>query len=137
MGRKLVRLSQEEFKRRFQAAATGDPVPAHDFFARLPFVAYYEAKDFLNAFNSAVNSLSDLKCLDFQAYESIHKGYIFYFTAISAFFLHDFIAAAFFFDAATAEDMKNEPGARTPALLFMILESQNPNQAAREQTALA
>ena len=53
---------------------------------------------------------------------------------MSAFFLHDFQSATFFFDAAALEDMKNHPASRTPALLFMILDSQNPKQAAQDLT---
>ncbi len=132
-----VQIDADELRRRFQAAATGDTVLAHDFFAHFPFVAHYGRQDYLAAFNSAIDILTELKGLDIQAYERIHKGYIFYFTAISAFVLHDFQSAAFFFDAAASEDIKNDPNPRTPALLFMILDSQNPNQAAQELTHIA
>lgn len=96
---------------------------AHQFFVRFPFVAFYEKKDFLSAFNSAINTLTDLKNLDLNAYERIHKGFVFYFIAISAFYLHDFQYTTFFFDAAASEDIKNDPNSRTyPALLFMALD---------------
>lgn len=133
----FVQINVDELRRRFQKAATGDTVLAHNFFAHFPFVDYYKKKDYLSAFNSAIDILTDLKGLDIQAYGTIHKGYIFYFTAISAFLLHDFQSAAFFFDAAASEDIKNDPNPRAPSLLFMILDSQNPNQAAQQLTQIA
>jgi hypothetical protein len=134
---KIVHINADELRKRFIAAATGNPKDARKFFTHLPFVVYYNNRDYLSAFNSAVDILTELKGLDTQAYERIHKGYIFYFTAISAFMLHDFQAATFFFDATAAEDMKNAPGERTPPLLFMVLDGQNPNQAAQELTTIA
>lgn len=133
----FVQIDANELRRRFQAAATGDTVLAHNFFAHFPFITYYGNGEYLSAFNSAIDILTDLKGLDIQAYGRIHKGYIFYFTAISAFLLHDFQSAGFFFDAAASEDIKNDPNPRAPSLLFMILDSQNPNQAARELTQIA
>lgn len=133
----FVQIDADELRRRFQAAATGDPVVAHEFFAHFQFITYYGNQDYLASFNSAIDILTRLKALDIQAYERIHKGYIFYFLAISAFLLHDFQSAAFFFDSAASEDMKNDPNPRTPALLFMILDGQNPNQAAQELTQIA
>ena len=137
MSSKIVHINANELQKRFLEAATGNPKDARNFFTHLPFVVYYDKKDYLSAFNSAIDILTELKGFDIQAYERIHKGYIFYFTAISAFMLHDFQAATFFFDATAAEDMKNAPGERTPSLLFMVLDGQNPNQAAQELTVIA
>lgn len=134
---RFANIDADELRRRLQAAATGDPVAAHEFFAHFRFISYYNDRDYLATFNSAIDILTDLKGLDIQAYERIHKGYAFYFLAISAFFLHDYQSAAFFFDSAASEDMKNDPNPRTPALLFMILDGQNPNQAAQELTQKA
>ncbi len=134
---KIEHIDADELRRRLQTAATGDPVVAHKFFEHFPFIAYYKNQNYLASFNSAIDILTDLKGLDLQAYERIHKGYIFYFSAISAFLLHGFQSAAFFFDSAASEDMKNDPNPRTPALLFMILDGQNPNQAAQELTQKA
>lgn len=133
----FVEIDADELRRRLQAAATGDTVLAHRFFEHFRFIEFYKKKDYLAAFNSAVDILTELKGLNIQAYGTIHKGYIFYFTAISAFLLHDFQSAAFFFDAAASEDIKNDPNPRAPSLLFMILDSQNPNQAAQELTQIA
>ncbi len=132
---KTIQINADELRSRFTAAATGDPKDARNFFTHLPFVIHYDNKDYLSAFNSAIDILTELKGLDIKAYERIHKGYIFYFTAIAAFMLHDYQAATFFFDATASEDMKNAPGERTPPLLFMVLDGQNPNQAAQELTA--
>jgi hypothetical protein len=134
---KFVPIDADELRSRFQAAATGDPVLAHKFFAKFRFIHHYGEKDYLAAFNSAIDILTELKGLDAQSYGIIHKGYIFYFSAISAFLLHDYQSATFFFDAAASEDMKKDPNPRTPSLLFMILDGENPNQAAQELTHIA
>jgi hypothetical protein len=137
MDQEFIQIDIDEFRQRFLAAAAGDPSSADEFFGRLVFNEFRLKGDHLSAFNSAVDILTDLKAMDIQAYGRIHKGTIFYFTAISAFLLHDFQTATFFFDAAASEDMKNGPNSRTPALLFMILDAQNPNQAARDLTVIA
>lgn len=137
MESKFVKINADELREKFRVAATGDPVLAHNFFEHLPFIAYYSQNEYLLAFNSAIDILTELKGLDNLSYEKIHKGFIFYFSAISAFFLHDFQSATFFFDAAASEDIKNDANPRTPALLFMILDSQNTNQAAQELTTIA
>jgi len=131
---KFIQIDEDKYLEHFRNAATGNPKDAKRFFRRLPYNVYYNEKDYLNTFNSAIDSLTRLKSLDAQSYKDIHKGHIFYFTAISAFMVHDFQAATFFFDATAAEDMKNDPGERTPGLLFMVLDGQNPNQAAQELT---
>lgn len=137
MERKVEKITTDELRRRFLTASTGDPSAARNFFSHLIYERYYQNREYLSAFNSAIDILTDLKTLDAQSYEKIHKGRIFYFTAIAAFYMHDFQAAGFFFDAAAAEDLKNAPGMRTPALLFMVLDSQDPEQAAKEQTQIA
>ena len=137
MESKFIQINADELRSRFQAAATGDTVPAHQFFADFPFIHHYNKRNYLDAFNSAIDILTDLKGLDLLAYERIHKGYIFYFSAISAFLLHDYQSATFFFDAAASEDIKNDPNPRAPTLLFMMLDSVDPNQAAQELTHIA
>ena len=133
---RVTEISADQFQKSFLDAATGKPKDARNFFTHLPFVLDYGNRDYLSAFNSAIDILTTLKSLNNQAYEKIHKGYIFYFTAISAFMLHDFQAATYFFDMTAAEDMKNAPGERTPPLLFMVLDGDNPDQAAQELTAI-
>jgi hypothetical protein len=133
----FTQINTDELLKRFRRAATGNPNDARDFFTHLPFVIDYSKKDYLSAFNSAIYILTELKEFDNQAYERIHKGYIFYFMAISAFMMHDYQAATFFFDITAAEDMKNSPGVRTPPLLFLVLDGENPEQAAQELTANA
>lgn len=60
---KFVQINADEMRGRFQAAATGDPVLAHDFFKHLPFINYYGRKEYLTAFNSAIDILTELKGL--------------------------------------------------------------------------
>jgi len=60
------------------------------------------------------------------------KGTLFYWMGIAAFVAHDYQSAAFFFDTAASEDFKVPDTDRQPAHLFMCLDPNNPNQAARQ-----
>jgi hypothetical protein len=137
MDMQFRQIEDDELRKLLQEAATGDPVPAHNFFARFPYNAFITEEKYLETLENIIWVLQKLKSLDEQAYQRIHKGTPFYWGAMTAFRLHDYQSATFFFDAAATEDRKNDRNPDTPALLFMKLNSQNPNQAAREFTAIA
>jgi len=134
MARQLQQIDDDELRSLLQEAATGDPVPAHDFFMHFQYNDFRDEGKFLQSLDNIIGVLRKLKSLDAQAYQRIHKGTPFYWGAIAAFLIHDYQSAAFFFDAAATEDRKNDPNPDTPALLFMKLNSQNPNQAAKDLT---
>lgn len=93
-------IDDDELRRRLQAAATGDPAPAHNFFAQFDYNIYLQNQQFLSVHNRMIPLLQKLKQLDPDAYARIHKGVPFYFTAISSFFLHNYTHAVYFFGGA-------------------------------------
>lgn len=130
-------IDDDELKRRLQAAATGNPAPAHNFFAQFDYNIYLNNQQFLQVHERTIPLLQKLKHLDPDAYTRIHKGVPFYFTAISSFFLHNYAEAVYFFDAAVSEDLQNDPGARTPAIMFLEMDGDPANQAARQLSQIA
>lgn len=130
-------IDDDELRRRLQAAATGNPAPAHDFFAQFDYNIYLNNRQFLQVHERTIPLLQKLKHLDPNAYTRIHKGVPFYFTAISSFFLHNYAEAVYFFDAAVSEDLQNDPGARTPAIMFLEMDGDPANQAARQLSQIA
>lgn len=130
-------IDDNELKIRFQAAATGDPGLAYDFFNQFDYNIYRANKQHRDAFSSIIQLLAKLKQLDPVAYTSIHKGTPYYFCAISAFHLSNYVNAVYFFDAAVSEDIKNDPGKRTPAVLFMEMDGDNEHQNALQLTQIA
>jgi len=137
MGITFQAIDDDELRRRLQAAATGNPAPAHDFFAQFDYNIYLQNQQFLQIHERTIPLLLKLKQLDPSAYTRIHKGVPFYFTAISSFFLHNYAEAVYFFDAAVSEDLQNDPGARTPAIMFLEMDGDPTNQAARQLSQIA
>jgi hypothetical protein len=115
-------IDDDELRRRLQAAATGDLSLAHDFFAQFDYNIYLNQGQFLQVHERTIPLLQKLKRLDLDAYTRIHKGVPFYFTAISSFYLHNYAEAVYFFDAAVSEDLQNDPGSRTPAIMFLEMD---------------
>lgn len=130
-------IDDDELRRRLQSAATGNTALAHDFFAQFDYNIYLNNRQFLQVHDRTIPLLQKLKHLDPDAYTRIHKGVPFYFTAISSFFLHNYAEAVYFFDAAVSEDLQNDPGARTPAIMFLEMDGDPANQAARQLTQIA
>jgi len=130
-------IDDDELRRRLQAAATGNPAPAHNFFAQFDYNIYLNNRQFLQVHERTIPLLQKLQHLDPDAYTRIHKGVPFYFTAISSFFLHNYAEAVYFFDAAVSEDLQNDPGARTPAIMFLEMDGDSTNQAARQLSQIA
>lgn len=123
-------VDDQELKAQLMHAATGDPKPAHDFFTQFDFNIYRNNGQHLLAYNRAIHLLQKLNTLDPNSYNSIHKGVPFYFTAMSAFLLHNYTHAVYFFDAAVSEDLRNDPGSRTPAIMFLEMDGKTEDQAA-------
>lgn len=130
-------IDDDELRRRLQAAATGDLSLAHDFFAQFDYNIYLNQGQFLQVHERTIPLLQKLKRLDLDAYTRIHKGVPFYFTAISSFYLHNYAEAVYFFDAAVSEDLQNDPGSRTPAIMFLEMDGDPKNQAARKLSQIA
>lgn len=130
-------IDDDELRRKLQEAATGNPATAHNFFAQFDYNIYLRNQQFLLVQDRTIPLLQKLKQLDPDAYGIIHKGVPYYFTAISSFFLHNYAHAVYFFDTAVSEDLKNHPGVRTPALMFLEMDGDPDNQAAKQLTQIA
>lgn len=87
------------------------------------------------ALGQGLDLLNRCRALDEDAYKEIHKGGAFYWLGIASFLLHDYEMATFFFDAAVSEDIRWGDGIKTPAMLFMQLDGENPEQAAKQLTS--
>ncbi len=133
----ILYLDDNEFALQLKSAATGDPGLAHNFFRQFRYNLLRSNNDHYGAIQEALRILEKCKSANPEAYMIIHKGAPYYWIALSSFIINDFETAAYFFDAAASEDMSNDPGKRTPALLFMVLDSSDQRQAAWELTKMA
>jgi hypothetical protein len=133
-------LPDDELADRLRTAARGDTKAADSFFSAFPYCKELSAGRYLAAFNHGISLLLKCQALDNDAYDKIHKGTPFYWLGTASFLLHDCQTAVFFYDAAVAEDLKagvNPATGSTPALLFIQINSNQPNQAARDLVQLA
>jgi hypothetical protein len=87
-----------------------------------------------------INFLHRCKALEPVEFERRYKGTPFYWIGCAAFLANDFETAAFLFDAAASEDMRevregvHPEGRITPALRFLRAEGDQPDQAAQALT---
>lgn len=103
---------------------------AHDAVNGNPHIALGQGLDLLNKCRS----------LDKDAYKEIHKGGAFYWLGIASFLVNEYEMATFFFDASVSEDMRwgdNPKINPSPAMLFMQLDGENPDQDAQKLTERA
>jgi hypothetical protein len=103
---------------------------AHDSVNGNPHIALAQGLDLLN------------KCrwLDEKAYTEIHKGGAFYWLGIASYLVYEYEMATFFFDASVSEDLRwGDDPLKNPsqAMLFMRIEGEPPNQAARDLVRVA
>lgn len=132
-------MTPEELRQAFLQAAAG-PREGHDRF----FNSFKYVHDILHGnpgagVDEGVRLMSACRSIDSAAYGGIHKGSAFYWLGIGAFLVHDVELAAFFFDAAVSEDLRAgaDPETNpTPALRFIQIEGEPPEQAARDLVQL-
>lgn len=127
-------LSNDELVELLRASAFGDTALADDFFGRFNYVQELVNGNFSTALDLGISLLLQCRSLDENAYTTIHKGTPFYWLGTAAFMVHDHETATFFFDASVSEDIR--AGADpinnvTPALRFIQIEGNQPNQAAQ------
>jgi hypothetical protein len=83
------------------------------------------------AYNEGIRILNECRNANLTAFKEIHKGGVYYWLGIAAFYLHDHETAVFFFDAAVSEDLRFVPyNDDAPALLFIRVEGDPKGQAA-------
>ncbi|MBI5564319.1 MAG: hypothetical protein HY870_05460 [Chloroflexi bacterium] len=132
---RFYNMTSEELRDAFQLAAAGTRKQQSDFFNRFKYV-----HDILHGNPGAgVKQGSYLlnECLkiDPVAYRDIHKGDAFYWLGIGSFLVHDVEIGTFFFDAAVSEDLHahaDPDSDSTPAFRFILLQGEEPKQAAQE-----
>ena len=76
------------------------------------------------AYNLALKILNDCRNADFDAFSLIHKGGIYYWIGIAAFFVRDYQTAVFFIDAAVSEDLRRSYDLKnpSPAIKFLLVD---------------
>jgi hypothetical protein len=133
-------MSPEELREAFLHAAAG-PREGHNAF----FNGFKYVHDILHGnpgagVDQGIHLMTACRSIDNAAYSHVHKGSAFYWLGIGAFLVHDVEVAAFFFDAAVSEDLRAgaDPETNpTPALRFLQVEGEPPEQAARDLVRLA
>lgn len=107
------------------------------FFNQFIYHQYLIEGRFSECVNSGIQLLLLCKSLDPASYDKIHKGSAYYWIGMAACLMNDFQAATYFFDAAVSEDLRAgyHPLTRsTPSFKFLLAQSDNPAQAARDLT---
>lgn len=127
-------LGDAELRSMFLQAASGQPEDADAFFGRFKYVQDLFRGSHSAALDQGLSLLAKCKQIDVDAYRNIHKGTPFYWVGTAAFLVHDYQTATFFFDAAVSEDLRagSDPVTKsTPALRFIQIEGDKPDQAAQ------
>jgi hypothetical protein len=86
------------------------------------------------AYDEGLRILNECRNADLKAFARVHKGGIYYWLGMASFLVRDYETAAFFFDAAVSEDLRqgSDPVTKsTPALRFIQVEGEADKQAAR------
>jgi hypothetical protein len=82
------------------------------------------------AYQEGIRILNECRNADLPAFNTIHKGGIYYWIGASAFILRDYQTAVFFMDAAVSEDIRGDFDP-TPARYFLLVDGDAAEQAAR------
>jgi hypothetical protein len=132
----LVRIfvSEPEIRMRLRAAARGLPTDGDAFFKLFSYTDGLFRGNYSYSLTEGVKLLNRLKQLDKEAYAEVHKGSPFYWLGMAAFLVKDFQTATFFFDSAVSEDIRagaDPVNKSAPALRFIQIEGEQPDQAAR------
>ena len=128
-------LTEDELRHAFLTASNGPRENGNHFFNQFKYKYDLFAGNYAAALNQGLDLLTICRAIDETAYARIHKGSAYYWIGIAAFLMHEHELAAFFFDAAVAEDLRagadpvNNP---TPSFRYILVEGEPPEQAARE-----
>ena len=128
------KLDDTELRSLFLQAAAGEAKDADAFFNRFEYFQRLRERSYSAALDQGIKLLATCKQIEPNAYQNIHKGTPFYWIGTAAFLVHDYQTATFFFDAAVSEDIRigADPVSKsTPALRFIQIEGNQPQQAAR------
>lgn len=131
--RQFLNLTTDELKSALIENANRKDEDSRRWFSRFKF-----ASDAVNgnphlALAQGLDLLNTCRKLDESAYTEIHKGGAFYWLGIASFLVHEYEMAAFFFDSSVSEDLRwgDDPVLNpSPAMRFMRIDGDDPNQAA-------
>jgi hypothetical protein len=105
-----------------------------EFFAQFE---HYEPQNPTFTLERSEALLKKCRMLEPDIYARLHKGTPFYWLAWTAFVFHDYETAAFYIDAAMSEDLRRAPGTTSrPALLFFLIDVQDPKQALSKEVRI-
>jgi hypothetical protein len=127
-------LTDEEFRTTFLQSSQGGTRDADNFFGRFMYLQELLQGNYSRALDQGIELMNKCRSVDMQVYEQIHKGTPFYWLGTAAYLVHDYETATFFYDAAVSEDLRagaNPENNATPALRFIQIEGDPPEQAAR------
>lgn len=117
-------------------ALISDSTLADEFFARQFQQGLLIAAGFhSHALDTGIRAMLECRTLDPVQYEAIHKGTLYYWTAMAAFRVGDYETGLFYFDATAAEDFRqgsdfSNEASRSPGQRFMVLDTVSLDQAA-------
>jgi len=128
-------LTEDELREAFLAASNGPRENGNHFFNRFKYRYDLSTGNFAASLHQGLDLLNKCRAIDEEAFARIHKGSAYYWIGIAAFMMQEHELAAFFFDAATSEDLR--AGAdpidnSTPSLRYILVEGEAPEQAARQ-----
>jgi len=128
-------VSDPELRTMFLEAASRGTDSADEFFNRFRCMQdVFYGRNYSSALQEGLFLLTKCKNIDAGVYQTIHKGTPFYWLGMAAFLVSDYETAAFLFDAAVSEDIRagrNPTKESTPAFRFILVEGDQPGQAAK------
>lgn len=137
----FLNLTEAELRKALNENAFRKDEDSRRWFSRFKFASDAINGNPAGALYQGLDLLNKCRALDENAYAEIHKGGAFYWLGIASFLVNEYEMATFFFDASVSEDMRwgDDPKSTklTPAMLFMRMDGDQPNQAARELVSFA
>lgn len=137
----FLNLTEAELRKALNENAFRKDEESRRWFSRFKFASDAIHGNPAGALHQGLDLLNKCRALDEDAYAEIHKGGAFYWLGIASFLVNEYEMATFFFDASVSEDIRwgDDPKSTkpTPAMLFMRMDGDQPNQAARELVGFA
>lgn len=137
----FLNLTEAELRKALNENAFRKDEDSRRWFSRFKFASDAINGNPAGALYQGLDLLNKCRALDENAYAEIHKGGAFYWLGIASFLVNEYEMATFFFDASVSEDIRwgDDPKSTkpTPAMLFMRMDGDQPNQAARELVGFA
>jgi hypothetical protein len=128
-------LTEDALRQAFLTASTAPLEDQNSFFNHFKYHADLWGGNPAAALYQGLDLMIRCRGIDEKAYAVIHKGSAYYWLGIAAFQLYEYELGTFFFDAAVSEDIRagyDSIKRPTPSFLFILIEGEAREQAARE-----